>query len=89
MQAAIGVNMPTTPKIKMAVTYTSSAIKFFVNGSLIGTDTSFTLPSSMSRVDVGHMGGQPDSQRMRGGVNQFVLFPTALTDAEAISLTTL
>ena len=89
LQAAIGVNMPTTPKIKMAVTYTSSAIKFFVNGSLIGTDTSFTLPSSMSRVDVGHMGGQPDSQRMRGSVNEFLLFTTALTDAEAIALTTL
>ncbi len=89
LQAAIGTNMPTTPRIKMAVTYTSSAIKFFVNGSLIGTDTSFTLPSSMSRVDVGHMGGQPDSQRMRGGVIAYLLFATALTDAEAISLTTL
>ena len=89
LQAAIGTTMPTTSKIKMAVTYTNSAIKFFLNGVLVGTDTSFTLPSSMSRVDIGHMGGQPDSQRMRGSVNEFLLFTTALTDAEAIALTTL
>jgi len=89
LQAAIGTTMPTTSKIKMAVTYTSSAIKFFLNGVLVGTDTGFVLPSSMSRADIGHMGGQPDSQRMRGSVNEFLLFTTALTDAEAIALTTI
>ena len=89
LQAAIGSTLPTTATLKMAVTYTSSAIKFFLNGVLVGTDTSFTLPSGMSRIDVGFMGGQLDSQRMRGRTNQFLLFKTALTDAQSIELTTL
>ena len=89
LQAAIGTTLPNTSTLKMAVTYTSSAIKFFLNGVLVGTDTSFTLPSGMSRVDVGHMAGQPDSQRMRGRTKQFLLFESALSDADAITLTTL
>ena len=89
LQAAIGTTMPTTSTLKMAVTYTSSAIKFFLNGALVGTDTSFTLPSGMNRIDVGFMANQPDSQRMRGGTKQFLLSKSALSDTQAIELTTL
>jgi hypothetical protein len=89
LQAKIGTTLPTTPTLKMAVTYTASAIKFFLNGALVGTDTSFTLPSGMNRYEIGHMAGQPDSQRMRGNTKKFILFESALSDADAITLTTL
>ena len=89
LYASPGTTLPSSSILKMAVTYTSSAIKFFLNGVLVGTDTSFNLPVGMNQIDVGHMGGQPATQKMRGGIDKFIVFTEAITDAEAITLTTL
>ncbi len=87
LYAAIGTNLPSSSILKMAVTYTSSAIKFFVNGVLAGTDTSLNLPIGMNQIDVGHMNQQLTTQKMRGGINKLILFDKEITEAEAIALT--
>ncbi len=87
LQAVIGTSLPSSSILKMAVTYTSSEIKFFVNGVLVGTDTSLNLPIGMNQIDVGYMGQQPATQKMRGGINNFILFDKEITEAEAIALT--
>lgn len=87
LYAAIGTNLPSSSILKMAVTYTSSAIKFFLNGVLVGTDTSLNLPIGMNQIDVGNLNQQPTTQKMRGGINKLILFDKEITESEAIALT--
>ena len=80
--------------VKFAVVYTSTTFKMFVNGAQIGsTDTlSGSLPSPMNEIVVDALGGAFSSPTQNNQLNpykQALVFKTALTDAEAIALTTI
>jgi len=71
---------------KFAFTYREDDCEFFVDGVSIGTDTSVSIPTSLNviRQNIGAA-----TNPFEGGTKQLVYFPTALTDSEAIALTTL
>jgi hypothetical protein len=71
---------------KIAVTYKNNDFRLFQNGVLIGSDTSGSVPLSLTAVYLGSEAGTPylDLQ-----IKQIVNFKTSLTDAECIALTTL
>ena len=74
-------------QIKIAVAYNSSDVTVYINGSLIGTDTSVTIPAC-SDLDLGIV--TTNTTRILGdGINQALIFKTRLTNAELATLTTL
>ncbi len=77
--------VPNT-RYKAAISYAENDFVLYVNGVKIGTDTSGSIPPSMSRIDIGTQVG---TFYGTGDVNQMVLFQTKLTDSEAIALTTI
>jgi hypothetical protein len=78
----------TLGRNKIAVAYANNDVAFYVNGNLIGTRTTATIPSSMSQVDVG--GNYTYSNYIGSNTyNEVVFFPTRLSNSELQSLTTL
>jgi hypothetical protein len=71
---------------KVAAVIANDNLKLFVDGVLVGSDTSVTLPTGLNEI---YMGGYPDTNVRFGTKKQFLFFPTALTDAECIALTTI
>ena len=71
---------------KIAVTYKNNDFRLYQNGVLIGSDTSGSVPVSLSGIYLGSEAGTPylDVQ-----IKQIVNFKTSLSDAECIALTTL
>ena len=71
---------------KIAVGYANNDVAFYVNGTLIGTRTTATIPSSMSQVDVG--GNYTYANYIGSNTyNEVVFFPTRLTNSELAQLT--
>ena len=69
-----------TGNYKLCVSWTSSSIKFFVNGSLIGTISQTTYPYTTIK---------PESTSYSNNIwGEVVFFPTNIADADAIALTT-
>jgi hypothetical protein len=80
--------------VKFAVVYTSTTLKMFVNGSQIGSTTTLTgsLPSTLDEIRINALGGAFVSDTQNNQLNpykQALVFKTALTDQEAIDLTTI
>jgi hypothetical protein len=76
----------TQPNNKMAISYKLNEVKIFLNGVLVATDTSVTIPAT-SQV---HIGNRNNTDLFIGSYyKSFVLFPTALTNAQLAQLTTL
>ena len=79
-------------EVKFAFVYTASSVKLFINGALRGSATpSASLPST-SELHIDALGGGFSSTSQNNQLNpykQALVFKTALTDAEAITLTTL
>jgi hypothetical protein len=74
--------------LKIAAVYKSSAIsKMFVNGVSVLSATAGVITGSFSGIFIGSIGGSINL--INSPVEQMILFPTALSDAEAIALTTL
>jgi hypothetical protein len=70
-----------TGNYKLCVSWTSSSIKFFVNGSLIGTISQTTYPYTTIK---------PESTSYSNNIwSQLTFFANNLADADAITLTTL
>ena len=84
-QAEIIRTGTTAGTYKVAAAYKANDFVFYVNGVQVGTDTAGTIPSC-SRLDIGNQLGVG---QLGGGVNQALLFPTRLTNAELAELTTL
>jgi hypothetical protein len=76
----------TGTRVKAAITYTASGFKLFYNGALINSSTKAVFGSTLSRYGFDQANG---GNALFRSVNQTLLFPTALSDAEAIALTTL
>jgi hypothetical protein len=78
---------PQNENHKIALTYNSSAFKIFIDGVLQGTDSNLTgTPIGLDEIEFKSGSG---NNPMEGLVKQALVFKTALTDSEAIALTTL
>ena len=81
-------NMPLG-RNKVLITYQNGLYKLFQNGALRATvSNTLTVPTNMSRVDVGSFVENTPSN-LNDGIYTAALYKTALTDAQAINLTTL
>lgn len=85
LQSTFTLSSITAGRYKMAIGYANNNTAFFVNGVQVGTtDTSCSVPA-MSRLQMGNtVFGASD-----GNVNQLILFPTRLSNAEIAQLTTI
>jgi hypothetical protein len=81
-QCSFSYSLPSVGRYKMALAYKANDFAFYVNGVLRGTDSSGSVPTC-SRVQMGN-GALGSSD---GKINQAVLFPTRLTNAELQALT--
>ena len=76
----------TSGNIKIAVTYSGGNYSMFVNGTKINSASIGTFSSTLNKIEFAQgNGGNP----FAGDAKQALVFPTALTDQEAIDLTTL
>ena len=70
---------------KLALAYNNNDAVLYMNGAQIGTDTSVTIPAcSQLNVCTNQAGANPFDD----GINQALLFPTRLTNAQLAELTT-
>jgi len=86
LQSFISSNPLTNGNHKAAVVMAENNVKLFVDGVLIVSDTSATIPNDLDEI---YLAGYPDSTARYGTKKSFLYFPTALTDSECIALTTL
>jgi hypothetical protein len=71
---------------KVAFVYANNNLKLFLNGVLIATDASATIPNC-SQVYIGSSGTTTMPEKIN--INNNLIFKTVLTDQECINLTTL
>jgi hypothetical protein len=82
-QAAFSTASIPAGTYKIAIAYANNNTAFFVNGVQVGTtDTSCSVPA-MSRIQLGNGVLGPSTDLTK----QVLLFPTRLSDADAIALT--
>jgi len=86
LQASITGSIGAVGRKKIAFAYKQNDFALYMNGVQIGTDTSGTV-GSMTGVTVG--GYYSPTYAVNSGISQAILFPTRLTNAECISLTTI
>lgn len=85
-QASISSGTPSLGRHKLALAYKANDIAFYVDGTLIGTDTSASIPTCSAFRMNGSTSGTLISSFQ---ANQAILFKTRLTNAELAQLTTL
>ena len=85
VQANIITTNNTSGIFKVVATYKANEFKLYVNGVLIGTDTSGTLPTLIT-FNLGNIVG---GVIQKNNINSAVLWKTALTEQECINLTTI
>ena len=84
--SGITTSIPSaTDYIKVAAKYDTDTIKLFINGALINTISSLTMPTGLQQLDFNIANVLP----FYGNAKQVLYFPTALSDADCITLTTL
>jgi hypothetical protein len=73
---------------KFAGAYALNDIAFYRNGSSVGTDTSATIPAC-NRVNIGTPEtGTGGASNFNGWIRSVALFPTRLSNAQLVTLTT-
>ena len=86
-QATISSGVLAQGRYKAALVYKANDFAFYVNGSLIGVDTSGTVPTC-NALRLENYAAVPTYQE-KMAVNQALLFPTRLTNTQLASLTTI
>jgi hypothetical protein len=81
------LNLNFDQRNKIAVTFKENEYKFFINGALVGSDTSATVPSGMDRLNFSN--NTNVSNHFEGKVYDTRVYDRVLTEAEAITLTTI
>ena len=81
----LGGTIAENTQYKIAFAYKSGSNALYINGTQIATSASTTIPSSLADFYVGNS----LSSEQSGSINQAILFPTRLTNAELASLTTI
>jgi len=77
-----------TQSNKIAVSYKANDLKMYVNGTLVGSDTSATMPAAGTLNEFSSDFGQ-GSFPLYANISQALIFPTALTATQLAELTTL
>jgi len=82
-----GDNFTTITQLrnKMAISYSLNNFKIFINGTLVATDTSATIPT----MNTFNIGNRTLDNIIGSSYKQAILFKTQLSNAECIALTTL
>lgn len=70
---------------KIAITYQANNFKIYLNGSLVKTYTSGSIPSSLDTVAL----QDPNLQGKKQGIKSLILFKEILSDTELAALTTI
>jgi hypothetical protein len=86
IQCSIVGSIGAVGRKKIAFAYKQNDFALYMNGVQIGTDSSGTV-GSLTALTVGSY--DSPGYLLNSGINQAVLFPTRLTNAELASLTTL
>ena len=80
-------NLTFEQRNKIAVTFKENEYKFFINGALVGSDTSATVPTGMDRLNFSNSAG--NGSHFEGEVHDTRVYNKILTEAEVIKLTTI
>ncbi len=72
---------------KILITFKLNEYKTYINGSLVSTDTSATVPTGMFKLNFSHNNGT--ILHFEGKVHDTRVYDRVLTEAEAIELTTI
>ena len=81
------LNLTFDQRNKLAVTFKENEYKFFINGVLVGSDTSATVPTGIDRLNFSNRTNTANN--FEGKVHDTRVYDRVLTEAEAIELTTL
>ena len=81
------LNLTFDQRNKLAVTFKENEYKFFINGALVGSDTSATVPTGIDRLNFSNRTNTANN--FEGKVHDTRVYDRVLTEAEAIELTTL
>ena len=85
IQAAIsGSYYPVGQNRKIAITYKANEFKLYQNGVLVGSDTSGSVPVSLSQITIG---AEVSNPYLGFNIKQLLHFKTALTNADLETLT--
>ena len=79
------LNLTFDQRNKIAVTFKENEYKFFINGALVGSDTSATVPSGIDRLNFSNRTNT--ANHFEGKVHDTRVYDRVLTEAEAIELT--
>ena len=74
-------------RYKVAARFKTNDFALYVNGTLVGTDTSGTMPTFGTSGVTSYIGNDASSTEPAGYVNQYIAFPTALSNAQLAELT--
>lgn len=90
LQASFQLDAVIGNQYKIALAYKENDFAFYVNGSLIGTDTNASVQSGLQDILIGVLKGSFGSYNFIGNyVNQAMLFKTRLSNEELAALTTI
>jgi hypothetical protein len=78
-------SIDTSTYVKAAIAYKENDFAFYVNGVQAGTDTSGSVPSSLTQFQFAN--GANTSTEMYGNIKEVVFFPTRLTNDQLEELT--
>ena len=81
------LNLTFDQRNKIAVTFKENEYKFYINGTLVGSDTSATVPTGMDRLNFSNRTNT--ANHFEGKVHDTRVYDRVLTEAEAIQLTTI
>ena len=76
----------TTTTAKFALKYSDNDYRLFINGVKVATNTTCLTPLNLSDIEFDN---GLSVNNLEARLSQFLIFPTALTDQEAIDLTTI
>jgi len=82
-QATLNPSAPSASASKFAGAYKASDFAASYNGSAVSTSSSGTVPTSITKMDIGNYIGSANSQ-INGHIRQITYFPRRLTNAELI-----
>jgi hypothetical protein len=76
----------TTARHRLAVAYKLNDIAFYVDGVLVGTDTTASIPT-LANINLGYLGSTISTEQSY--INASALWPTRLTNTQLAQLTTI
>ncbi len=80
-------NLSYNQRNKILITFKLNEYKTYINGSLVSTDTSATVPTGMFKLNFSHNNGT--ILHFEGKVHETRVYDRVLTEAEAVKLTTI